>query len=178
MKWLVISYLASSYDKNPGFCCFSKKHGGKCQPWTKERGRIGVQHRSGAPAWLPLPSLFEMGCVLGLLDLSREKISGLVAHIGSRRWGCAEAKWWGMELIPPISLTSGLGPHSCSPPHIPGCTRRLRFGGQPASAHLSFPVLNKAALFFPRSSVSTQHGTFWSWSLIKVLFVFHGNWRC
>lgn len=161
MKWLVISYFASSHDKNPGFCHVSKKHGERCQPWTKERGRIRVQHRCGAPARLPLLSIFEMGCVPGLLDLSREEISGLVARVSTPHLGDEAALKLSYEVwITPISLISDLCPLSCSPSHIPECTTYLLSGGWPSSPHLSFPVLNKAAFFFPRPSVSTQQGTF------------------
>lgn len=147
--------------QNPGFCHVSKKHGERCQPWTKERGRTRVQHRCGAPARLPLLSIFEMGCVPGLLDLSREEISGLVARVSTPHLGDEAALKLSYEIwITLVSLISDLCPRSCSPSHIPECTTYLLSGGWPSSPHLSFPVLNTAAFFFPRPSVSTQQGTF------------------
>ena len=109
----------------------------------------------------------------------REEISGLVARVSTPHLGDEAALKLSYEIwITPVSLISDLCPRSCSPSHIPECTTYLLSGGWPSSPHLSFPVLNTAAFFFPRPSVSTQQGTFWAWSLIKVLLVFHGNWRC
>lgn len=82
MKWLVISYLASSHDKIQVSAVLAKGMG--------ESVNLGQKKgESAAQVWdsclIASSSLFEMGCVLGLLDLSREEISGLVAHVGSRR---------------------------------------------------------------------------------------------